>query len=90
MLELHRTSLFRKDLKTAIKRGLPINELDTVIRTLQEEKPLDPKYRDHALTGNYAKHRECHILPDWLFIYRVDNGKLLLVATRTGSHSDLY
>ena len=67
-----------------------MNELDSVIQTLQEENPLDAKYNDHALTGNYAGHRECHIQSDWLFIYRVDKGNLLLVATRTGSHSDLF
>ena len=67
-----------------------MHELDSVIETLQEEKPLGAKYNDHALTGNYAGHRECHIQPDWLLIYRVDKGNLLLVATRTGTHTDLF
>jgi len=90
MLMLQPTTQYKKDRKLAIKRGLPMNELDTVIETLQQEQPLDPSYLDHALTGNYIGHRECHIQPDWLFIYRVDKGNLLLVATRTGSHSDLF
>jgi len=90
MLMLQPTTQYKKDRKRAIKRGLPMNELDTVIGYLQEEKTLDTKYRDHALTGDYSGFRECHIRPDWLFIYAVDGGNLVLVASRTGSHSDLF
>ena len=90
MLNLQATTQYRKDRKRAIKRGLPMNLLDDVLQTLIEEKPLDPKHNDHALTGNYAGFRECHIQPDWLLIYAVDNGSLILTATRTGSHSDLF
>ena len=90
MLNLKTTSQYRKDRKLAIKRGLPMNLLDDVLQTLIEEKPLDEKHNDHALHGNYAGFRECHIKPDWLLIYAVDKGKLLLTATRTGSHSDLF
>lgn len=50
---------------------------------------LPDKNRDHALTGNWFRHRECHILPDWLLIYRVEDEVLLLTLTRTGTHSDL-
>lgn len=89
MLELKRTSKFKKDLKRAIKRKLPIDILDEVILTLRKQEPLDPKYRDHKLTGNFEDFRECHLLPDWLLIYRVDEDKLTLTAARTGSHSDL-
>ena len=60
-----------------------------VIDTLLEEKPLDKQFRDHPLTGNYAGFRECHIQPDWLFIYAVQNDTLILTASRTGTHSDL-
>ena len=90
MLNLQTTGQYRKDRKLMIKRGLPMNLLDDVLQTLVEEKPLDPKHRDHALIGNYAGFRECHILPDWLLIYAVDKGNLILTATRTGSHSDLF
>ena len=90
MLELKQTSTFKKDLKRVMKRGLPINLLDNVILLLRDQKPLDPIYRDHALTGDFAGYRECHVLPDWLFIYRVDKDDLILVATRTGTHSDLF
>ena len=88
-LELKKTGKFKKDLKLAIKRGLPINLLDEVIQTLREQKPLPQKNFDHKLTGNYAGFRECHVQPDWLLIYAIDGGKLILTASRTGTHSDL-
>lgn len=90
MLELVTTSQFRKDYKRVKKRGYDMSLLETVIDTLLAEKSLDQRYRDHSLTGNYSGFRECHILPDWLLIYAVDKGHLLLTASRTGSHSDLF
>lgn len=90
MLTLEPTAKFRKDYKLAKKRGLDMRLLETVIDTLLAEKQLDGKYRDHALTGNYEGFRECHIQPDWLFIYKTDEKRLVLVTARTGSHSDLF
>ena len=90
MLILRTTSKFRKDYKLAKKRGLDLGFLEEVIDQLLNEKPLDKKYRDHALTGNYRGFRECHIQPDWLLIYAVDQGQLVLTAARTGTHSDLF
>lgn len=90
MLNLNTTSRFRKDYKLVERRGLDINALEQVIDTLLAEKPLAPKHRDHALTGDYAGFRECHILPDWLLIYCVDKENLILTASRTGTHSDLF
>ena len=90
MLTLKPTNQFRKDYKLAKKRGLDTFLLEAVIDILLVEKPLDEKYRDHALTGNYNGFRECHILPDWLLIYRVEQDELVLVAARTGTHSDLF
>jgi mRNA interferase YafQ len=90
VLILHTTGQFRKDEKLARKRGLDISLLKSVIQTLLEEKPLDPKHKDHPLVGNYAGFRECHILPDWLLIYVIDKGRLILTASRTGTHSDLF
>ncbi|MCI7194280.1 MULTISPECIES: type II toxin-antitoxin system YafQ family toxin [Acidaminococcus] len=87
--ELVMTSRFRKDLKRMVKRGLPLNELEQVLDWLSDGIVLGPKYRDHELSGNYAGFRECHIRPDWLLIYMVEEEKLILTATRTGSHSDL-
>ena len=90
MLTLHTTSQFRKDEKLARKRGLDISLLRSVIQTLLEEKLLDPRHKDHPLVGNYAGFRECHILPNWLLIYTVDKGRLILTASRTGTHTDLF
>ncbi len=64
--------------------------LETVVQSLIEEKPLDPKYRDHALTGQYMGFRECHILPDWLLIYWIEEGLCILVVSRIGTHTDLF
>jgi len=64
--------------------------LDEVLQILIEEKQLPAKYRDHELTGKYFGFRECHILPDWLLIYAINKGNLILIVTRTGTHSDLF
>ena len=90
MLTLHTTSQFRKDYKLAKKRGYNLSLLEEVLDTLLEGKTLDAKYHDHGLTGNYLGFRECHILPDWLLIYAIDNGTLILTASRTGTHSDPF
>ena len=83
------TSQFKKDYKLAMKRGLKISLLDEVIALLSKGEELPEKYRDHALIGNWLGHRECHILSDWLLIYRIENDVLVLTLSRTGSHSDL-
>ncbi len=90
MLELFLTTKFRKDYKTVKKRGYNTELLEPVIQMLLEEKELDPKYKDHSLHGNYEGYRECHIAMDWLLIYKIDNGKAVLYASRTGTHSDLF
>lgn len=90
MLNVRYSTKFKKDFKLAQKRGLPLQELKTVIEKLAAGEILEQKYRDHALTGNYAMFRECHIRPDWLLIYRINDGELELLAHRTGTHSDLF
>lgn len=89
MLTLKPTTQFKKDYKRMKKQGKDMSLLENVIIDLLAEKVLDKKYLDHALTGNHAGFRECLILPDWLLIYAVDHSQLVLVAARTGSHSDL-
>lgn len=84
------TSLFKKDLKTAKKRGYDIKLLNDVVDTLSMGLPLDEKYKDHKLIGNYQGCRECHITPDWLLIYEITDDELILYLTRTGTHSDLF
>lgn len=90
MLELVTTGQFRKDYKRLKKRGYDMNLLEEIISLLQNQEPLNDRYRDHGLVGNYTGFRECHILPDWLLIYATDKEKLILTASRTGTHSDLF
>lgn len=90
MLKLVTTSKFRKDYKLVKKRGYPIKVLEEVLEKLLAGEPLDEKYRDHALVGNYIGFRECHIQPDWLLIYSIENDKLILTASRIGTHADLF
>ena len=84
------TSQFKKDFKLAMKRGLNIDLLEIVIATLALGEPLPDKNKDHALTGNWIGHHECHILPDWLLIYRIEEEVLILTLARSGTHSDLF
>ena len=90
MLDLVTTTQFRKDLKRIRKRGYDLSKLDDVLQRLLAEEPLEEKHRDHDLIGDYKGFRECHIEPDWLLVYAVDDGKLILTASRTGTHSDLF
>ena len=64
--------------------------LESVLQMLLQGETLPIKYRDHALIGNYVGFRECHIQPDWLLIYTINNNELILTAARTGTHSDLF
>jgi mRNA interferase YafQ len=84
------TTVFKRDYKLAKKRGQKIELLQEVVTLLAEGKTLPEKNKDHALTGNWIGHRECHILPDWLLVYRIEDDVLVLTLTRTGTHSDLF
>lgn len=84
------TTQFKKDYKLAMKRYSDISRLDDIIRALSRGETLPQKYRDHALTGNWNGHRECHVLPDLLLIYRLDGDVLVLTLVRTGTHSGLF
>ena len=90
MLKVRYSSKFKKDFKVIIKRGYNISLFEEVLNLLREEKTLPEKYNDHSLKGDYLGHRECHITPDWLLIYRINNNELILSLTRTGTHSDLF
>ncbi len=90
MLDIRYAAKFKKDYKTAIRRGCDPKRLETVLQLLCEEQPLPSKYRDHALSGDYMGFRECHIQPDWLLIYRIEHEILTLTLIRTGTHSDLF
>lgn len=84
------TTQFKKDFKLAMKRSMKIKLLEEVIAMLAMGETLPDKHKDHALTGNWVGHRECHILPDWLLIYRIEDEVLVLTLARTGTHSDLF
>lgn len=90
MYKIVTTGKFKRDLKLAKKRGYNLSLLSVVVDMLAAGKPLPEKYKDHNLSGNYAGCRECHITPDWLLIYEVEEDELILYLTRTGTHSDLF
>ncbi|MBQ6006724.1 MAG: type II toxin-antitoxin system YafQ family toxin [Selenomonadaceae bacterium] len=90
MLTIKRTTQFKKDFKRIIKQGVNIQPLMNVIETIAKEEILDEKFCDHPLKGEWQGFRECHIKPDWLLIYLIDKGDLILTLSRTGSHSDLF
>lgn len=84
------TSQFKKDYKLAMKRDLDISLLEDIIAKLALGESLPEKNRDHALSGNWNGYRECHILPDWLLIYKLEDNVLILTLARTGTHSNLF
>ena len=82
------TNQFAGDVKRNQRRGKDMERLKTVIRLLLKEELLDERLRDHALTGNYKGRRECHIEPDWLLIYKLQDDSIIF--ERTGTHADLF
>ena len=90
MLKIRSSNRFKRDLKAIAKRGLNLSLMEEVVDTLPSQKQLDARYRDHALTGDYTGFRECHIQPDWLLVYRIEEDELMLFLSRTGTHSDLF
>lgn len=88
--EIVPSNQFRKDLKIAQKRGYNLDKLKKVITALANGETLEPKYRDHLLSGDYGGFRECHIQPDWLLVYQIDGNQLRLFLARTGTRSDLF
>ncbi len=90
MLDIVLSNQFRRDLKLAAKRGYDLNLLDEIVTKLANKETLPEKNRDHNLTGKYAGFRECHIQPDWLLVYRVDETEIILFLSRTGTYADLF
>ena len=88
MYKITFTNQFEKSIKKDIKRGLNLKLLYDVIDKLAKGERLNPKYRDHALTGNYIGFRECHVKPDWLLLYYIEDD--LIVFHKTGTHADLF
>ena len=88
--KLKRTSLFKKDYKRMKKRGRDMSKLDEIVTLLLNKAPLPWECRDPALSGDYIGFRECHIQPDWLLVYYKDEKQIVLVCSRTGTHSDIF
>ena len=83
------TSQIKRDLRLMAKQGKDLSVFEAVVEKLANGKPLELSNKDHALSGEYKGCRECHIRPDWLLLYEVDNNTLYLHLIRTGSHSEL-
>lgn len=90
MCSIQFTNQFKKDLKLAKKQGKNLDKLFEVINILANEEKLGIKFKDYDLSGNYKGTRECHIEPDWLLIYEIDNNALILMLYRLGTHSELF
>lgn len=84
------TGKFKKGLKLAKKRGLDIKLLEDIVDKLQNGIPLEEKHRDHELKGKFKGFRECHIQPDWLLMYLIEDDVLVLTLVDTGTHSDMF
>lgn len=90
MYKIVYTNRMKKDAKLMKKRGKDMGELVNVLSLLANGDPLPVQYKDHSLTGNLHDFRECHIEPDWLLMYQIYEDILILSATATGSHADLF
>ena len=90
MLKIVYTTQFKKDYKKLNKTGYDLTKINHVINLLANNEKLSDKYKDHKLQGKFSQYRECHIEPDWLLIYEIDNGILVLMLYRVGSHSELF
>lgn len=90
MYQIVYTNRMKRDAKLMKKRGKDMGKLVQVLSLLAEGNALPARYQDHGLTGNLRDFRECHIEPDWLLMYQIHEDILILSATATGSHSDLF
>ncbi|MDR3199411.1 MAG: type II toxin-antitoxin system YafQ family toxin [Planctomycetaceae bacterium] len=88
MLKLVYSTQMKKNVKQLQKRGKDLEKLAHVLRLLCKEQKLPYQFKDHQLLGKLSGYRECHIEPDWLLVYKIDSGKLILTAT--GTHSDIF
>ena len=83
------TTRYKKELKKMLRRGKDIRKIGAVVRMLANGETLPSQYRDHALTGDLAGLRDCHVENDWVLLYSIENDVLVLTLTRTGTHADL-
>lgn len=90
MYKLRFTNKIQRNIKLMKKRGKDLDKLTFILKLLQQGQELAAKYKDHALSGDYAGCRECHIEPDWLLVYEILNNELIILLLTTGTHSDLF
>ena len=90
MYQIQFTAKMKKDVKRMKKRGRDLSKLTSVLTVLASGEALPAQNRDHPLSGNLSDFRECHIEPDWLLVYRIEKDMLILTATETGTHADLF
>jgi len=88
--EIKFTSQFKKDLKKAKKQHKNLDKLFDTVEKIANGEKLDASYHDHELAGDYVGTRECHIEPDWLLVYEIQQSVLVLMLYRVGSHSELF
>ena len=81
---------FKRDFRRAVRRGRDPAKIKRIVTLLCSQQPLPPALRDHPLKGEYAGYRDCHVEPDLVLIYRIDNGQLELICLRLGTHADLF
>ena len=86
------TSRFKKQYKRLKKQGKDIKKLRNLITILANGEILPPEYRNHKLVNDryYQNCFECHIEPDWLLVYKIENNTLMLLLHSTVSHSELF
>lgn len=90
MLQIHFSKQFKKDYKKILRNKKVLNSLQEVISILAQNKILDKKYHNHFLKGNYQEYQECHVYPNLLLIYKIDNNRLILFLIRVSSHSEIF
>lgn len=89
-LNVKYSNKFKRSLRLAVKWGFDISLLEDIVEKIKTRIPLDTKYKDHELKGRWNGFRECHIQPDWLLIYLIEEDVLTLTLIDTGTHSDLF
>ena len=87
--KIHPKKSYRKQYKLLEKRGYDMSLLDDVVKKLANGEILPPEYHDHKMQGKLRDYRNCHILNDWVLLYKIDKGALILVLSETGTHSDI-
>ena len=90
MYKIEFTNEMKRNVKLMRKRGKDLSKLTAILDILASGQTLSPKNKDHQLTGSLSDFRECHIEPDWLLVYKLHDDVLILTATATGTHSDLF